>query len=454
MPRLTVGGWFSESRRRAARPFLDRTESRDRLRRALWSQKPRVIVVTGPAGVGKTELVTRVLHTFQLLRIRDVRHDTTPAAGLRNPVIVLDSGRHLLDADGRLRDPALEDKLAAGRATAILITETPPRPRPGRRWLDPADIIEVDGLPLRYFKAYARRLPGRHLASLDHRTQERLCGYFQGVPRLAQLFAGVGATPGGTAADLADRVHDWMRQPLDWTGVRDLLLAELHPWHRDVHRAITAVGVPVRADEVAELTGLDLAATGTALAELAGTVIHERDTGLYRVPESPSDQDPEMAARAAELLATARGGQVTAAAALAEVGAWLRADLPDRAFAAIREMDTGVRPDELFRTVRQELADVIDPRFQAENLHALGRLHYERGDYEAAWDDLQQALHRTASDDRTRAAIRLDLARLALARGDVGEALLGFEHVRDHPRSPGPAVAAAVEEMRRITAQT
>lgn len=426
MAGLSVRGWVGESRRRAARPFLDRTESRSRLRRALLRRDVRVIVVTGPAGVGKSELVTRVLRTLPWLTV--VRDSLEAGPDVRRPVIVVDP------ADGRLTESAMRALLDGSRARIVLVTAARPP-------IDGATVVEVDGLPLAYFKDFARR-GGGPFSGLDHRTQERMCGYFHGVPRLVQVFDGVVTTTNLTAVELADRVHEWMRQPLEWTHLRDRLLAELPPDQLAAHRALAALGVPVEPRDVAAMVGP---------VDLGSPVFHEV-AGLYSVPEDDAgEEDPELAVRVAEVLRERRGRQVAGTAqALAEVGAWLRAGQPLRALLTIEDLDSGPHPDEAFRAARERLAGDVEPEYQVTNFHVLGRLHHARDDFDAAWECYSRALHLVGGGDPVRAEIRLDLARLALDRGDTGEAVLGFEQVRDDPYAAPAVVAAAVSALKDI----
>ncbi|SDT22330.1 hypothetical protein [Actinoplanes derwentensis] len=457
---------IAEGQHRAARPFLDRTRTRTALRRALWSRDARVIVVTGPAGVGKTELVTRVLEPFRLLRTRVVIHDGATATGrildgdgtfdgrTRRSVIVIDSAQHLLDADGRLRDLALEEAFADRRGHKIvLVTDVLPQPRAGLWWLDPRYVIEADGLPVGYFKDFARRsaegAAGRFTA-LDHRTQERLCGYFQGVPRLVQLFDAVVATSGITAADLAALIHTWARQdPADIPGLLlDQFVTGLNPDQYDLYRAVAALGVPAGPALIGG-SRFGQEAIRKRLDELSPHAIHQvPGTDLYFVPEPEAErvlrQAPaQVSARAAQLLRDAGDPS----AALAEVRAWLRAGDPIRAFQRIGELDDGPLPSASFRAARERLAEEIAPADQVENHNVLARLSQERGEFEPAWEHYQQALH--LAGDQTRVRIRLNLAWLALARDDDGEALIGFEHVRDHPHADQRLVATALDGMAR-----
>ncbi|GAA1640254.1 tetratricopeptide repeat protein [Actinoplanes couchii] len=442
---------IAEGQRRAARPFLDRTERRAALRRALWSRDARVIVVTGPPGVGKTELVTRVLEPFRLLRTRVVIHDgaTADARVLDRPfdrrtgrsVIVVDSAQHLMDEDGHLRDLALEEAVAAERdARIVLVTDVLPRPRPGLDWVDPRYVIEADGLPVSWFKAFARRsaegAPGR-FASLDHRTQERLCGLFQGVPRLVQLFDAIVATSDVTAVELAGTLQDPDGLP---ELLLDRLVAGLNPDQHDLYRAVAALGVPA-GPALINGTRFGQEQVRKRLDELSPHAIHQvPGTDLYLVPAPEAarvlrDAPAGVSTRAAQLLR----GAGTPQAPLAEVRAWLRAGNPARALRRIGEFDDGPLPAGQFRAVREELAVDVPAADQVDNHNVLGRLYQERGEYEQAWDHYQRALEPAGDAERVR--IRLNLAWLALARDDDGEALIGFAHVHDHPHA-GPAIAA------------
>lgn len=461
-PAITIRDRIAEGQRRAARPFLDRTQRRAELRQALWSRDSRVIVVTGPAGVGKTELVTRVLDQFRLLRTRVVVHDgatatgrllggaVTPDGRTRRSVVVVDAAQHLLDADGRFRDLALEEAVQAvadGRGTKlVLITDVRPEPRTGLDWLDPRYVIEADGLPVSWFKDFARRsadgAAGR-FAALDHRTQERLCGLFAGVPRLIQLFDAIVATSDTTAAGLAAEITTWDREQL-----RDLLLdrltAGLGPDLFDVYRAVAALGTP--ADPILiNGTRFGLDRVRQCLGELSPHAIRQLPgTDRYLVPAAEAERvlrdEPAVSARAAALLHDGPDGP-------AEVRAWIRAGQPRRAFQAIGERDSGPLPDVSYRAARETLSDLLAPADRVRNLNVLGRLYQAGGDLETAWERYEQASRQAGEEERIR--IRLNLAWLDLARDDTGTALLGFEQVRDHPRADRRLVATALDGEAR-----
>lgn len=461
-PATAIRDRIAEGQRRAARPFLDRTQRRAELRQALWSRDSRVIVVTGPAGVGKTELVTRVLDTFRLLRTRVVWHDGATDTGrllddvetldgrTRRSVVVADAAQHLLDADGRLRDLAFEEAIQAvadGRGgRLVLITDVLPEPRTGLDWRDPRYVIEADGLPVSWFKDFARRsaegAPGR-FAALDHRTQERLCGLFGGVPRLIQLFDATVATSGTTAAGLAAEITTWDREELP-DLLLDRLVAGLSPELFDVYRAVAALGTP--ADPIlinGSRFGLDR--VRRCLGELSPHAIQQLPgTDRYVVPAAEADRvlraEPAVSARAAELLRDTADGP-------AEVRAWMRAGQPRRAFQAIGERDTGPLPDVAFRAAREALAGDLAPADQVRNHNVLGRLYQAGGDLETAWEHYEQASRRAGDAERIR--IRLNLAWLALARDDTGAALLGFEQVRDHPGADRRLIATALDGTAR-----
>ena len=160
------------------------------------------IVVHGPAGVGKTELVRRVLANVRidhrwylvtpafsptvdtLLRAlktggvdaeAELPLDSSPLGQLeailrgrtRKPsIIVLDSVERLLDDDHKLTDLALDealDLIATGPRHGVkvmLISSVVPMAGAGGTWVDAACRVAVDGLPLDYFRTFVERSAG------------------------------------------------------------------------------------------------------------------------------------------------------------------------------------------------------------------------------------------------------------------------------------------------------
>jgi hypothetical protein len=234
--------------------FVDRRGQRLRLRWALTDPRSRVIVVHGPAGVGKTELVRRVLADMRIDRrwylatpafaptVGTMVHalsgdeaadgavpplDNSPLGQLeailrgrpsKRLVIVIDSVEHLLDDDHALTDLAFDEALnliATGPRHGVkilLISETEPKEAYGRTWSGSACRIAVDGLPLDYFRKVVEQSAGgsnKLLSSLDDSKLDEVRNDLGGRPRLAQLFDAVLASRLTSGRRSVGRLRDW-----------------------------------------------------------------------------------------------------------------------------------------------------------------------------------------------------------------------------------------------------
>jgi len=323
----------------AAARFVDRETERSRLRWALRSPWTRVIVVAGEEGVGKTELVRRVVEELNLpyhphlvspadhpsadtiLRDLTAGGDSAEPPGppfdesvlgrlerafvryrSERAVIVIDNAELLLDQDGHLADLALDEALQAlatarHRIRVVLVTKVLPRSSGAHeRWL-PRRPITVHGLPFEYFKTIARERPGNHsrtAASLDDKTLRRLWRDLEGRLRLAELFDAITEPrKNPDAAILAAEMRAWVRQRDDIGYIRERLIGRLQetlsPEGRRVYETLAAFAAPVSADDLAAVVNraseptIDLDDIRYELDELSRHVVREVD-GLYFLP--------------------------------------------------------------------------------------------------------------------------------------------------------------------------
>ena len=305
-----AGGWPPGSTSKAAEQarqvfgvFVDRRRERFRLRWVLRDPRSRLIVVHGPAGVGKTELVRRVLANGRIdarwylvtpafsPTVDTLVHalamgggqaeaelplDNSPLGQLeailrgrtrKTSIIVLDSVERMLDDDHRLTDLGLDealDLIATGPrhgVKVVVISNTVPMAGAGGTWVDSACRIAVDGLPLDYFRTFVERsADGRAglLSSLDDRRLDEVRRDLGGRPRLAQLFDAVlESDPNATPLDLAGEVHGWAaRIGVDGVGdrLRSRMTAAFRSDRRQVYRVVAAFATPVDVKMVTALT--------------------------------------------------------------------------------------------------------------------------------------------------------------------------------------------------------
>lgn len=288
--------------------FVDRIGQRSRLRAALEDQVSSVVVVCGPAGIGKTALVREVLADLGWADPDDesaaVRwYDATPygdigvptlieaiellgsdrvagpsararleiamdsidgadvaqVGGLR-PVVVLDLAENLLDGDHVLRDSELDLALEAVQSRlrpvvkVVLITQVMPEATAGVAWTRTACRISVDGLDPESLREHFTELdPGNSygLAGLSDSDLRQVHGHLAGNPRLAELLHAVlSSDPPGLQAG---EVGPWLlsRQVNEvHTGLVQLLVGNLPIERQRVAQALAALGVPAHTDAV------------------------------------------------------------------------------------------------------------------------------------------------------------------------------------------------------------
>ncbi|MGN9908614.1 hypothetical protein ACTMTJ_13810 [Phytohabitans sp. LJ34] len=320
--------------------IVDREPHRTELRDALLDDRTSIVVVHGPAGVGKTALVVDVLaglgrlhedsdrrvcwHEAALLTdvsiqtlIADIEGGIATGAqhlyGPRSrarleialdsrretvPLIVLDAAEQLLDADRRIRDPELDlalETIANRRQSAvkvIIASQTPPAAHADITWPRSARSIDMSGLEPRFLLDYLRTLdpdgPHRDLRPSDKVFLE-VHGRLAGNPRLADLLQALLTHEPQTLDDLAA----WLTSlPDDDVGRRLVRrLADHLPTDQQlVVEALAAFGIPVEATTVAAVLEPDLPRDRCAEATnalLASRVIRRRRDGRLQVP--PAD---------------------------------------------------------------------------------------------------------------------------------------------------------------------
>ncbi|MFF0370578.1 AAA family ATPase [Micromonospora sp. NPDC005087] len=515
---------IAEQARQVVDFFVDRRVERLRLRWALHDRRSRLIVVHGPAGVGKTELVRRVLNKAginygwhlatpafspgvdtivrELDAVWETPRDAIPhpdesptgrlevmlrSQGTRRHVIVFDSFERLLKTDGQLIDLSLDealDLITSGprhRVKVVLVTDRLPSAA-GGDWAGNARRIAVDGLPLEHFRTFVAESAGERanlLASLDDRKLAEVRRDLGGRPRLAQLFdAIVESDHNRTALSLAAELHGWAVRAGSVDGVGERLRREMTEAFRSdrrrIYRAVAAFATPVDAATVAALVNegrdrddqLDTEDVRNELIELGRHAIHA-DQGrrlfflapaeAYRVLEWQHGDDLEKVGANRELLENAaealrrrrkadlHGDWADPQASLAEVDAWVRADMPVPAFRSIQELDNNAEtgsPTTLFRTARQLIADRIDPTDQPANYSTLGYLFLASGDYRSAEDAFCSALAGIADEKPAwKARVYVNRGHLLWAQGHVNRALSDFENAL-HLAPDDPAVIA------------
>ncbi|WP_432198904.1 AAA family ATPase [Streptomyces sp. bgisy027] len=280
--------------------FVDRTDQRSRLRAALDDQVTSVIVVSGPAGIGKTALVREVLADLGWGDPDDeasaVRwHDATPYGEIgvptliedieppgsgqvagpsararleialdridgTRPVIVIDSAENLLKEGHVLRDSELDLALEAvqGRphslVKVVLVTQHAPEATTGVAWTDTACPISLEGLEppsLREHFAMLDRSDRYGLAALPEGDLRHIHGRLAGNPRLAELlYAVLSSDPPGLKVH---QIRAWLSS-VPASEVHQLLVHRfvdhLPSGQQRVAEALAALGIPACTEAV------------------------------------------------------------------------------------------------------------------------------------------------------------------------------------------------------------
>nr|BFE60598.1 hypothetical protein GCM10020063_051240 [Dactylosporangium thailandense] len=323
-------------------------------------------------------------------------------------VIVIDNAERLLNQDRRMTDLALDESLEAlatrrHRIKVVLITNAIPKPSSAlETWL-PGSLIEVHGLPSKYFNRVVRERSGAKQDSSARLADGRLrtlCQNLGGRPRLAEIFdAIIDSDDGDTAESLALEVRAWVEQDGGAEHVDKRLLDRLRrtfrPARARVYDALAAFATPVSSDDVAcvvnsEEPELDSRRIGYELERLSRHVVREVD-GRYFLPgdeaqgaldwtaadSAAGEEDIRwLLAAAAVRLAAVRASKAPAERVitdtdLAELDAWLRAKLTMDAYHAIEAIDIEADqgwPSPRLRSRREAVADEI-AEYRARQVH-------------------------------------------------------------------------------------
>ncbi|WP_143082343.1 tetratricopeptide repeat protein [Nonomuraea wenchangensis] len=292
--------------------IVDRTEEISVLRERLMEGASGIVIVTGPPGVGKAELVEEVLWHLEhasldppgTSRPRVVRHEIAPDldqyagidvgmlvadienlsdddAALRKAislqhspldqltaalekhrdapvVIAIRHAESLFDPVTRqLRDPELDEafeiltKNTQHRVSVVLTTRHPPKSLGQGTWAERWQPIAVKGLRPGDFLEYVKRLAGEE--TLVSNAVAGLHGLLQGNPRNTQLSCAAFRFARETSAELAAEI----RHRKSGDGVLGFLIqrliAGLNPLERRALQALDAYGTSVRLDAVCAL---------------------------------------------------------------------------------------------------------------------------------------------------------------------------------------------------------
>jgi tetratricopeptide (TPR) repeat protein len=282
--------------------FVDRTRQRRRLRVALEDEVTAVIVVSGPAGIGKTALVRETLaqlgrpdpddeassvHWHDIARyegfdvptlVGDIEPgrprttgesararlkmalDDLDKAGGDRPVIVIDAAENLLGAGHVLRDSELDLALEAvqGRLRpslkVVFVTQEVPQATTGVSWVGTACRIDLEGLePPSVREHFAELDPGgRHgLAALPESDLRTIHSRLAGNPRLAELLHAVlSSDPPGLPAHEAGPWLSSMPASEVHHRLTHRLVGQLPAEQRLAAKGLAALGIPVRTDAV------------------------------------------------------------------------------------------------------------------------------------------------------------------------------------------------------------
>ncbi|WP_405535635.1 tetratricopeptide repeat protein [Streptomyces sp. NBC_00075] len=291
---------------RGTSAFVDREDPCSDLRAALDDRTTSVIVVSGPAGIGKTALVRKALADLDWTDPDDessgVRwHDATPygeigvttliedieppgsgqlagpyararleialdgldATGGFRRVIVIDSAENLLDDGHVLRDSELDLALEAVQSRPdplvkiVFVTQHIPEATTGVAWTEKAVHINLSGLKPPWLREHFAVLDPSDtfgLAVLPENDLRRVHGRLAGNPRLAELLSAVISSD-----PPALRIHEvgaWLSS-VSASEVHQrlvhLLVDHLPVEQQCVMEGLAALGIPAGAQDVVRI---------------------------------------------------------------------------------------------------------------------------------------------------------------------------------------------------------
>ncbi|MFG2801152.1 tetratricopeptide repeat protein [Streptomyces pseudovenezuelae] len=283
--------------------FVDRRDPSDDLRAALDDRATSVIVVSGPAGIGKTALVRGVLAGLDWTDPDDeasaVRwHDATPygeigvatlvedieppgssqtagpyararleialdsldATGGVRRVIVIDSAESLLRDGHVLRDSELDLALEAVQnrpnplVKIVFVTQHLPEATTGVAWTEKAVHINLSGLEPPWMRKHFALLDPNDtygLAILQENDLRRIHGRLAGNPRLAELLSAVigSDTPGLQVHEVGAWLSSVPTSDVHHRLVHKFI-ERLPAEQQRVAEALAALGIPADAQAV------------------------------------------------------------------------------------------------------------------------------------------------------------------------------------------------------------
>ncbi|WP_432129882.1 AAA family ATPase [Streptomyces tendae] len=317
--------------------FVDRTGPRSDLRAALDDRATSVIVVSGPAGIGKTALVREVLADLGWTDPDDessaVRwHEATPYGGIGvatlvedieppgsgkagrfaqarleialdgldatggfRRVIVIDSAENLLRDGHVLRDSELDLALETVQSRpdalvkVVFVTQYMPAATTGMAWTEKAVHISLSGLePLSLREHFAVLDPSDTygLAALPENDLRRVHGRLAGNPRLAELLSAVMSSdpPGLQIHEVGAWLSSVPASEVHQRLVR-MFVDHLPVEQQRVAEGLAALGFPVGTEAVIGILepyvpALRIEPALRALAA-AGLVLEDRDGRRY-----------------------------------------------------------------------------------------------------------------------------------------------------------------------------
>jgi tetratricopeptide (TPR) repeat protein len=286
--------------------FVDRREQRARLRSALKDDMSSIIVISGPAGVGKTQLVQEVLaelswDTAEPADRRICRHDAAPGTRLNMKaliddiehgatpanqyvygaasqarmtaaldgytgvplVIIVESAECLLNDTYSLRDPDLDEALEILSARSrnlvkvVLVSQEAPLGDAAVTWPDTVYAIPLSGLAIRDFRRFLEKLDQAAesgLAALAPELFLQVHSRLRGNPRLAELLHALVSWADWDRG--AQDVPSWLASLNEEEVPQQLiyeLIGGLPGGHQRVIEALAAFGTPVSEPAVSEL---------------------------------------------------------------------------------------------------------------------------------------------------------------------------------------------------------